>query len=65
MNSQTPEVYWDMMTEIAASVVKALSQADVTQREQIRTEVLESIRTNYPEGPVMVDASALVIYGEK
>ena len=65
LNSQTPEVYWDMMTEVAAPVVKALSQADATQREQIRTEVLESIRTKYPEGPVMVDASALVIYGEK
>ena len=65
LNSQTPEVYWDMMTEVAAPVVKALGQADATQREQIRTEVLESIRTKYPEGPVMVDASALVIYGEK
>lgn len=65
LNSQTAEVYWNMMTEVAAPVVKALSKADTAMREKIRNEVIETVRERYPDRPVQVDASALIIYGEK
>lgn len=65
LNSQTAETYWDMMTEVAAPVVKALSNADAQTKSNIREEVIAAVRSRYPQGPVKVDASALVIYGEK
>jgi len=61
----TSEVYWTMMTEIAAPFVAALSKADDTMREKIKSEVLELVSQKYPEGEVHFDGNSLVIYGEK
>jgi len=65
LNSKTAEVYWQMMTEVAAPVVKALATADASMQEKIKKEVLEAIRSRYKEGEIKVDASSLVVYGEK
>lgn len=65
LNSKTAEVYWQMMTEVAAPVVKALGTADASTQETIKEEVLQAIRAKYQEGEVKVNASSLVIFGEK
>lgn len=62
--SGTPEVYWNFMTEVAAPVVAALSKADEATRKKIKEEVLAKVSQKYP-GDTQIDASAIVIYGEK
>ena len=65
LNCQTTDTYWNMMTEIGAPIVAALSKADEATKEKIKREVYQSVDQKYPEGDVMIDSSALVIYGEK
>ena len=61
----TTDVYWTMMTEIAAPFVSALSKADAAMREKIKGEVYELVNQKYPDGNVVIDSSALVISGVK
>jgi len=65
LNCQTTDIYWNMMTEIAAPIVAALSKADEATKEKIKREVYHAVDQRYPEGDVVIDSSALVIYGEK
>ena len=65
LNTGTTEVYWEMMTDIGAPIVSALSKADDELREKIKSEVFELINQKFPEGSVAIDTSALVYYGEK
>lgn len=64
LNSGNVETYWNMMTEIGAPIVAALSKADDALREKIKKEVFELVSSKYP-GPVAIDASAIVISGVK
>ena len=61
----TTDVYWEMMNEVGAPIVAALSKADEATREKIKTEVYALVNGRYPEGAVNIDASARVIYGVK
>lgn len=61
----TAERYWEMMNEIAAPVVGVLSKADNELKEKIKQEVITLIHSKYPEGNIVLEGSALVIYGEK
>lgn len=65
LNSKTTDTYWNMMTEVGAPIVAALSKADDTMKEKIKTEVYELVNQKYPDGNVVIDSSALIIYGEK
>jgi hypothetical protein len=65
LNSGTTDVYWNMMTEVAAPIVAALSNADDAMKEKIKSEVFDVVNQKFPEGKVSIDSSALVIYGEK
>jgi len=65
LNSKTTDVYWEMMTEIGAPIVAALSSADDNMREKIKSEVYQVVSEKYPDGNVIMDSSAIVIYGEK
>lgn len=65
LNCKTADVYWNMMTEVAAPFVAALSQADDAMKEKIKSEVYQALIEKYPDGNVIIDSSALVIYGEK
>lgn len=65
LNCKTADVYWSLMTEVAAPVVAALSKADSAMKEKIKREVFQLVNQKYPDGNVVIDASALVIYGEK
>lgn len=65
MNCRTADVYWNSMTEVAAPVVAALSKADDSMRKKIKDEVFQKVNEKYPDGNVMIESSALVIYAEK
>lgn len=65
LKSGTADVYWNMLTEVAAPFVAALSKADDAMREKIKREVYQAVNQKYPDGNVMIDSSALVIFGEK
>jgi ubiquinone/menaquinone biosynthesis C-methylase UbiE len=65
LNSNTADNYWNLMTEVAAPIVAALSKADDAMKAKIKTEVFDAINQKYPDGKVQIDSSALVIYGEK
>lgn len=65
LNSQTTDTYWNMMTEIGAPIVAALSSADEATKAKIKQEVYDLVSQKYPDGNVVIDSSALVIYGEK
>jgi ubiquinone/menaquinone biosynthesis C-methylase UbiE len=59
------DVYWNMMTEVAAPVVASLSKADDALKEKIKREVYQVVNEKYKDGNIRIDSSALVIYGEK
>ena len=65
LNCGTVDVYWNMMTEVGAPIVAALSKADDAMKAKIKTEVFELINQKYPGGKVQIDSGALVIYAEK
>ncbi len=65
MNCKTTDVYWNMITEVAAPIVAALSKAEDAMKEKIKKEVYQAVNKVYSDGNVVFDSSALVIYGEK
>ncbi|MEO6348889.1 MAG: class I SAM-dependent methyltransferase [Aquaticitalea sp.] len=65
LNSGTKEAYWNMMTEVAAPFAAALSKADDHMKSKIESEVFDLVDQKFPDGNVLIDSSALVIYGEK
>jgi ubiquinone/menaquinone biosynthesis C-methylase UbiE len=65
LNCKTTDVYWDLMNDVAAPVVAALSKADDTLKQKIKEEVYSLVNQKYPDNNVIIDSSALVIYGEK
>lgn len=65
LNCGTADVYWTMMTEIAAPFVSALSKADDSTRKNIKEEVFEIVNRKYPDGNITIAGSSLMIYGEK
>lgn len=65
LHSGTAEMYWNMMTEIAAPFVSALSKADANTVATIKKEAIQTIEQHFGKVNVAIDASALVIGGEK
>jgi ubiquinone/menaquinone biosynthesis C-methylase UbiE len=61
MEHDTPERYWEFMTDIAAPVVAGLSKADESTRERIRVEVLDVARQSLRNGAVWMRSTATVI----
>ena len=64
LNSGTVETYWNMMTEVGAPIVAALSKADEAMKQKIKEEVFAQVKERYP-GHVAIDAGAIVISAEK
>jgi len=65
LNCKTIDVYWSMQTEVAAPIVAALGKANAATKEKIKKEVFQAVNEKYPDGNIVFDSSALVIYGEK
>ena len=62
---ETVDTYWQLMTEIAVPVMAALSKADDALKSKIKKEVYALVNNKFPDGDILMDGSALVIYGEK
>lgn len=58
-----PGQYWDMMTEVAAPFVSALSGADAATVARVKADVLAAMEERYPKGDIA--ACARVIVGVK
>jgi hypothetical protein len=65
MVHDSPERYWDFMTEIAAPVVAGLAMADDAARERIRDTVLGLAREAVRDGRVRMRSTATVIVGTR
>ncbi|KEY19074.1 class I SAM-dependent methyltransferase [Kaistella antarctica] len=65
LNCGTAEIYWEIMTEIAAPIVTGLHNADRAMKEKIKKEVCGIIREKYSEGEVIISGTAFLIYGKK
>lgn len=65
LNCKTTDVYWELITEIAAPVVAGLSKANDEMKAKIKGEVYLALNQKYPDGNIVIDSSAIVIYGEK
>jgi ubiquinone/menaquinone biosynthesis C-methylase UbiE len=65
LSCRTADVYWEVMTELAAPVVAALSNAGEATKAKIKADVFEAVNSRYPHQQVWIDGNALVIYGEK
>lgn len=65
LNCKTTDVYWNLMNDVAAPVVAALSNAGDPMKEKIKRGVYDTVNQRYPDGNVIMDSSAIVIYGEK
>jgi hypothetical protein len=46
MVHESPERYWEFMTDVASAVVSSLAQTDSGTRDLIRTQVLDAARTH-------------------
>lgn len=58
-----PEEYWNMMTEVAAPFVAALSTADADTVAKVKADVIASMTERYPKGNI--DGCAIVITAVK
>lgn len=65
LKSGTTDIYWQMMNEVAAPVVAALSNADEQTKARIKSEVYDLLNRKFPDGNVEIDSSALLITGQK
>jgi SAM-dependent methyltransferase len=59
----TPERYWDFMTDVAAPVVAGLALADEAPQMRIRAEVLDLARQHVQGGHVQMPSNATVVTG--
>lgn len=62
----SPEQYWEVMLEIAAPIVGALSKASEEVCEEIHQKTLEVVRSNHMSGgKVVIPWSSWVVFGTK
>jgi len=65
LNCKTSDAYWGMQTEVGAPIVAALGKASDDVKEKIKIETYAALSQKYPNGNIIIDSSALIIYGEK
>lgn len=65
LNSGTVDQYWNMITEISAPFVAAMSKADEATKQKIKQDVYDDVNQRFPDGKVFIDAAAIIIAGEK
>ncbi len=61
----SPEQYWDFMTEVAAPVVAGLAKCDAATRGAIRAEVLSRAQHSLHDGRVRMRSTATVVAGTR
>jgi hypothetical protein len=65
MVHESPERYWEFMTDIAATVVMALARADEAGRELIRSDVFQMLGRYEHDGAVRLRSTATIVAGTK
>ena len=65
LKAGSTDTFWTIMTEVAAPIATALSKADDAMQNKIKREVYQLFQEKYPDGNVIIDASALVVSGQK
>ena len=63
--TESPEQYWDMMSEHVSLAVAALHQVDEPARERIRALVVANVSEYEKDGKVRVPGLARCIVGAK
>lgn len=63
--TQSPEEYWDMISEHVSLAVAALQRVDDASRERIRSTVVAKVRAYEKDGKVRVPGVARCIVGTK
>jgi SAM-dependent methyltransferase len=63
--TQSPEQYWDMISEHVSLAVAALKQIDEAARERVRANVIAKVRAFEEDGAVRVPGVARCIVGTK
>lgn len=61
----SPEIYWEFMTDIAAPVVRGLTQADTESRELIRSEVFQMLGRYEHDGALRLRSTATIVVGTR
>ncbi|WP_427129034.1 class I SAM-dependent methyltransferase [Pseudarthrobacter sp. S9] len=62
---ESPEVYWEFMTDIAVSVVTGLAKADKESRELIRSDVFQMLGRYEYDGAIRLRSTATVVAGTR
>ena len=65
MVTDTPEQYWQLVTELTAPVVAVLSEVDEATRARISAKVIEAVRSHEADGKLRVAGMARCIAGTK
>ena len=65
LNYGSNDNYWNLMNDVAAPVVGALSKADEAMKSKIKKEVFDLVDQKYPGKNAALDYGAVVVYGEK
>ncbi len=63
--ADTIDTYWNMMTEVGAPIVAALSQATEEQKASIKKQVFELVAGRYPDGKPALEGSAIFMTAVK
>jgi hypothetical protein len=63
--TQSPEQYWEMISEHVSIVVGALEQVDEPARERVRASAVAKVRAFEQDGEVRVPGVARCIVGTK
>lgn len=65
MMPESPEIYWEFMTDIAAPVVVGLAKADKEARELIRAEVFQLLGRYEHDGALRLRSTATIAAGTR
>jgi ubiquinone/menaquinone biosynthesis C-methylase UbiE len=65
MVQESPEKYWEFMTDIAPTVVMALAKADEESRELIRSDVFQMLGRYEHAGAIRLRSTATIVSGTK
>jgi hypothetical protein len=63
--TQSPEQYWEMISEHVSLAVAALQQVDQAARERIRANAIAKVRAFEKDGKVRVPGAARCIVGTR
>lgn len=63
--TQSPEEYWEMISEHVSLAVAALQHVDATARDRIRANAIEEVSAFGKDGKVRVPGMARCIMGTK